>query len=121
MRNHVMDLSEGDVFHDHGFTTRESSPPAPAKGRHPGRGKKDGTFFRIKEPPGAQTLDVTSVGESDDEAENILPPGTQYRVTGVGRLDDPARRAALYDLEVIKVEGRGRPQVSPGGQVAVGI
>ena len=64
-------------------------------------GKRGGTFFRINLPAGAQRVDVDSLGGWDREGEWILPPGTKYRVTKKGQLDDPTRPAVLYEVEVI--------------------
>lgn len=97
MRGHVLDFEVGDEFHDRGFVSTSTEERV-------GRmmvGKRGGTFFRINLPAGAQRVDVDSLGGWDREGEWILPPGTKYRVTKKGQLDDPTRPAVLYEVEVI--------------------
>lgn len=91
-------LNPGDVFHDRAFVSTSSGERIGRK-----KGRKGGTLFRITAPPGTQMLDVAAVGGDDYEDEFILPPGSQFRVAGVERPDDPQGPGVIYDLEVINV------------------
>ncbi|MEU6628457.1 ADP-ribosyltransferase [Streptomyces parvus] len=97
MRGDFLNLNVGDEFHDKGFVSTSSGEKAAMKMV----GVKGGVFFSITVPPGAQALDVASVGLRSDEGEVLLPPGTQYRVTNVRPIGDPNRPGTHYDLEVI--------------------
>ncbi|MCX4609392.1 ADP-ribosyltransferase [Streptomyces mirabilis] len=88
-------LKAGDVFHDRGFTSTSDDEGVASSMTGVG-----GSLFRISAPAGTQALDVTSLGAEASEAEMILPPGTQFRVTAANEPDDPLQ-TAVYDVEVM--------------------
>ncbi|WP_225846900.1 ADP-ribosyltransferase [Streptomyces sp. HPF1205] len=98
MENHRLELNEGDEFHDRGFLSTSSRSDI---GGIAGMDADDPNYslFTITVPAGAQMLDVASVGEDDDEAEVILPPGTKFRVRKVG--DNDPTQPRRYEVEVI--------------------
>ncbi|MEU2487045.1 ADP-ribosyltransferase [Streptomyces sp. NPDC012617] len=97
MKDMRLDLSVGDEFHDSGFISTSADESIAMKMAGFGG---TGTIFRITTPPGAQVLDVVSVGGPTGEAETILPPGTKYRVKKVVNSDN-RMEPAYFELEVI--------------------
>lgn len=93
-----LELNEGDEFHDKGFvSTSKEEEVIPIDMEED---SLNYTFFRITVPPGAQMLDVESVGGDPYENEVILPPGTKFRVTRVVRPNNSSE-PPFYELEVI--------------------
>lgn len=88
-------LKPGDVFHDRGFSSTSEDEDVASSMTGVG-----GSLFRITAPAGTQALSVTSFGGERSEAEFILPPGTQFRVTAANEPDDPLQ-TAVYDVEII--------------------
>ncbi|MFJ3249078.1 ADP-ribosyltransferase [Streptomyces sp. NPDC086782] len=88
-------LKDGDVFHDKGFGSTATDEAVARSMTGVG-----GALIKIKAPKGTKMLDVVSLGADHSEAESILPPGTQFRVTSANEPADPLQ-TAVYEVEII--------------------